>query len=262
MHSLKIIPLLLIGFLIASCAKTPEKLYKDFYTIQAHKKVGVVTDVTILQDGPKKVDILLPELSKKYDKILNSHAMSQMKAKGYSVSSEYISTGLNVPVGAQVFVSTNRAAKTGERITGAHMIKRRGSTPSKIQKYSTEHLFERLMHRSVLSTEAPKTHFPEIKDLGIPKNHYILVVSGLTRNVNASKQIAQGALIAAVSLGTFVAWESDTAKIQVALIDVNTGKIVWANEVIAQAGDPHFIQKKMTKLFEKMPPYGSVKTKS
>jgi hypothetical protein len=141
----------------------------------------VATDVTILQDGPKNVDILLPELSKKYVKILNSHAMSQMKAKGYGVSSEYISTGLNVLVGAQVFVSTNRAAKTGERITGAHMIKRRGSTPSKIQ---------------------------------------------------------------------------------VALIDVNTGKIVWANEVIAQVGDPHFIQKQMTKLFEKMPPYGSVKTKS
>lgn len=262
MNLSKSILLLLTGLFFVSCAPTPETLYKDFYTSQAYKKVGVATDVTVLQDGPGSVDILLADPSTKYAKILNSHAVAQMRAKGYQTSGEYISTGLNVPVGRQIFVSNDPAAKTGTILTGAHTIKRRDSNPSQLQKYATEHLFERLIHRSVLSKETKKSHFPEVKNLGLSKNSYILAVSGLTRNVNTSKQIAQGALIAAVSLGTVVAWEADTAAIQVALIDVNTGKIVWANQVTAALGDPNFIQTQMGQLFETMPAYGSNKTDS
>ena len=262
MNSTKSISLLFVSLIFVSCAPTPEKLYKDFYTSQAHKKIGVATDVTVLQDGRGRVDILLADPSAKYAKILNAHAVSQMRAKGYQTSNEYISTGLNVPIGQQIFVSNDPAAKTGERLTGSHMMKHRGSKPSQLQKYATEHLFERLIHRSMLSKETKKSNFPEVENLGLPKNSYLLAVSGLTRNVNTSKQIAQGALIAVASLGTVVMWEADTAAIQVALIDVNTGKIVWANQVTAALGDPNFIQKQMGKLFETMPAYGSIKTNS
>lgn len=257
MKSLTSVFLLLAGLLFASCAPTPEKTYKEFYASQAHRKVGMATDVSVLQDGPGSTDILLSNTSEKYAEILNSHAAAEMKAKGYHVSGEYLSTGLNIPSGHQVFVSNVPDAKTGETITGANTIKRKGSTPTKLQRYSAEHLFERLIALNVVSKAAHDAQFSEVRDLDVPRDSYVLAVSGFTRNVNMSKQIGQGVLVAAVSLGTITMWEPDTAAIQAALIDVRTGKIVWANQVVAQKGSPDFIRNEVSKLFAKMPAYGS-----
>ena len=110
---------------------------------------------------------------------------------------------------------------------------------------------------NVVSESAHDAQFPEVRDLGLPQDSYLLAITGLTRNVNVSKQIGQGVLVAALTLGTITMWEADTAAVQFALIDVRTGRIVWANQIVAQKGSPDFIGKEVPKLFATMPAYGT-----
>lgn len=85
------------------------------------------------------------------------------------------------------------------------MMMRQGAASTKIQHSAADRLLDRLTSLHLLHKNATKSRFPEVKDLGLPKDSYLLVISGLTRNVNTGKQIGQAAVI-----------------------DVNTQKIVWA----------------------------------
>ena len=254
-----LILLSLAGLFLASCAPSPEKIYKEFLVSQAHRKVGVATDVSVLQDGPGSSNILLSDISEKYAKVLNSQAVAQMKAKGYDVSSEYVSTGLNLINRDEVFISNDANAKTGSPLVAADRIKRRGGKPSKVQSYSAEQLFKRLIVVNPVSQAAHDAQFSEVRDLGLPLDSYVLAITGHTRNVTVSKQIGQGMLVAAVTLGTITMWEADSATIQFTLIDVKTGRIAWANQIVAQRGSPDFIEKQVANIFATMPAYGTTK---
>lgn len=248
-----------VGLFFVSCAPGPEKIYKEFQQVQAHRKVGVATDVSVLQDGPGVTNILLADISEKYAEILGSQAIAQMKAKGYCATNEYRSTGLNVTARDEVFISNDANAKSGSPLVATTRIKRKGASPNKVQGYSAEQLFKRLIVFNPVSKSAHDALFPEVRDLGLPKDSYVLAITGLTRNVNVSKQIGQGVIVAAATLGTITMWEADTAVIKFALIDVRTGKIVWANQIAAQSGSPEFIEKQVSKLFATMPAYGVTK---
>lgn len=241
---------------LASCS-SPKTAYKDFYKSQSFQKAGVLADATVLQDAKGKAENLLAQESATLLQTIQQGVSGQLQAKGYQTISQYQSTGLSIPSDMVAFVSDDRKATEGTVLSGAHTITQGGQVPSKIQSYAAERLFERLLPLNLLSKSAQETTFPEVKDLGIPSDRYLVVVSGIARNVNASKQVGQALLLAAISLGTVVAWESDSAMIQVALIDPRTQKIAWANQTPGGGGKKESVDKTIAKLFKSLPAYGT-----
>lgn len=252
-----------ISFVLAvglvACS-SPKSVYKEFYQKQSYGKAGVLSDATVLQDAPGKAENFLASKSSTLLETIHRGAIAQLRAKGYQSSEQYKATGLSLPADLEAFVSNDPKAKEGTPLMGAHTISRAGRVPTKTQVYAAERMFERLLALNLLSKSAKEAVFPEVKDLGVPTDRYLVVVSGLSRNVNTSKQVGQALLLAAVSLGTVVAWEPDSALIQVALIDPVSGKIVWANQSQGGGGKKtESVEKDLTKLFEDLPVYGSVK---
>jgi len=254
--TLSLVVVLSLG--LFSCS-SPKSVYKDFYKGQSYQKAGVLTDVTVLQDAKGAKENFLADKSQELLQTIHASALAELQAKGYATYGQYQATGLSLPAEMQAFVSNDPKAQDGPALTGAYQIVRGSSTPSKTQVYAVERLFERMLPLNLLSKKAKESTFPEVRDLGVPTDRYLVVVSGLSRNVNAGKQIGQGLLIAAVTLGTVVAWEPDTAVIQVALIDPATQKIVWANQSPGGKGKSESVRKDLAKLFETLPAYGSVK---
>ena len=246
--------LLVVG--LVSCG-TPKSVYKDFYAGQSFQKAGILTDATALQDAKGKQENFLTQESADLLRILTTGTQAQLRAKGYQTYDQYQSTGLSVPAEMVAFVSNDRKAKEGSPLEGAHTFTRGGKTPTTTQKYAAERLFERLFTLNLLSKSTRDATFPEVKDLGVPNDRYLVVVSGLSRNVNTGKQVGQALLLAAVSFGTVVAWEPDAAVMQVALIDPRTQKIVWANQIQGGKGKEKSINKSIAKLFKTLPAYGT-----
>ena len=216
-----------------------------------------MTDATALQDAKGKKEIFLEQESASLLNLLQQGAREQLQAKGYQGYEQYQSTGLSVPAEMQAFVSNDRKAKEGIPLEGAHTFTAGGKAPSKTQRYAAERLFERVLALNLLSKQAREATFPEVRDLAIPADRYLVVISGFSRNVNTGKQVGQAFLVAAVTLGTIVTWEPDTAIIQVALIDPRTQKIVWANQQAGGKGKDASINKSIAKLFKSLPAYGT-----
>jgi hypothetical protein len=252
------IALICIWACLSSCTSV-EKTYSGFYQKQQYQKMAVAADGTALQDGQKKQEIFLADKSVKAAALVQSQVTAVLRSKGYLASSLYTSTGLSVPNNMQLIVSNSPTATTGTSLSGPYTMTRNGSKATAIQRLAAERLFDRMISTHLIAKSSAQMTFPESAQLGIPSGQYLVAVSGLARNVNTSKQVGQAFLLAAVSLGTVVAWEPDVAMIQVAIIDPKTQRIVWANQINGKVQSSEDALKNINKLFSKLPTYGSTK---
>lgn len=239
---------------LCSCAPTPKTLYKDFYETKSYSRMNVSVDATMLHDkSGKKEDAFVVTESNDMLKKVESQIRSRLAGKGYrSISRGVRSTGLSLGPEMKAFVAQVRSEDSGKPLKGPHRFEFPGSPPSATQKYATERLYERLLGLNLLSKQATEATFPEVKDMGLPSNQYLCVVSGLGRNVHAGKQIGQALLTAALTLGYFSAAEPDIGLLQIAVIDPRTQKIVWANQVLASS-NPDAIAEAAEKLMVDFP---------
>ncbi|WP_143184508.1 hypothetical protein [Rubritalea squalenifaciens] len=241
-----------VALLCASCA-TPQKIYTDFYANQQYKSVSVNADASALQDGKGRVENLLSDQSHKLMNQVHNSAKLQLREKGYAPQSGYQSIGLTLPDTTQVFVSNNPSQYEGDLLSTPYYVKKNGATPTKVRQLTADRLFSRVFSHDTKSKKLKDVDYPEIKNLGLPQNQYILLIHGFSRNVNTGKQLGQAAIVAVATMGTFVMWEPDISFVQVAIIDPQTSKVVWAND--GKIGKS--VEQDVAKIFQPLPVFGT-----
>ena len=121
--------------------------------------------------------------------------------------------------------------------------------------YTVKRLFERLHSLTLSNQKAKKVVFPEVDLLQIPKGQYVVLVSALARNVNLSKQLAQGLTTAVLYLGQSADYQKDVAEIRIVVIDPTTRTPVWRSEIKGEVRNEEEARREIGKLFKDFPPY-------
>ena len=253
---LRLVPVIGILILASSCAVAPSRKYvrTEFgyeQTLHEAGAVGIVTDACLVRDGLGGVDCISIEDSRAIEGYMLEGAAASLESKGYQVPVQ-----LSPFVGG--FKTTSSTFSVADRQGGQvsnlpppfYESDAAKSNPAFGQAVA-------LVTRRVLTALEQKSEPPSdvflrdqliLEDLRTIRDQTkvdrLLVVIGNGRSVSGTKSFLQGcgtgvaSLLCSGGLFMFSTHEVSSLDTFMALINLDSGRIVWANDLRMTKGDP------------------------
>jgi hypothetical protein len=253
---LKLVPAVGIMLLAGSCAVAPTRKFvrtEPGYdqALQEASAIGIVSDACLVRDGLGGKDYISVEDSRQIEQYMLGGAAATLESKGYLVPVRlfplvggFKATTSTFSVadrkGGQVTSrtppfydsdTTRSDAAFGQAITA---VTRRTLTALEQKSEPPSDVFRR--------DELTMEHLKVIRDR--TKVDRLLVIIGNGRKISGTKSAAQGcgttvlSLVCSGGMFAITAHEVSAFDTYMALINLDSGRIVWANDLRLKEGDP------------------------